>query len=163
MAQSKKHYLKTLEIIEQDKSLNEYLALTYFNIAVLYYEMGDLNRTVEYSKKRLKAEIDFPSGDASDIAWAYFELGEFLVDSNKSDEGLENFLKCLEIERTLYSSNSSEILGTIDTATDLLLDLNHTELTEMISEGLGIAAKLRVEELVMRPFFITRKGISLET
>ena len=27
MAQSKKHYLKTLEIIEQDKSLNEYLPL----------------------------------------------------------------------------------------------------------------------------------------
>ena len=55
---------------------------------------------------------------------------EFLVDNNKSDEGLENFLKCLEIERTLYSSNSSEILGTIDTATDLLLDSNHTELTK---------------------------------
>ena len=59
MVQSKKHYLKTLKS-EQDKSLNEYLALTYFNMAILHYEMGDINKTVEFSKKRLKAEIDFP-------------------------------------------------------------------------------------------------------
>ena len=159
---SEEQYLKTLELIKKDESLNDYLAITLNNLSAINYEYGDLNKTIKYAEDCLNAEIKFPSDDGSELAWAYFQLGELLLENNDTDGSLENYLKCLDIERKLYDSNSTEILGTLDSITDILLDSNRTtQAIEMIDEGLVIAEKLESEDPIYKAVFAYKKGYQL--
>ena len=89
----------------------------------------------KYAEDFLNAEIKFPSDDGGELAWAYFQLGELLIENNDTDGSLANYLKCLDLERKLYDSNSTEILGTLDSITESIHLLRDHMTTQRIDES----------------------------
>lgn len=81
-------------------------AAAYSNIGVVYYQKGDIERSLEFLIKGLKVQEEI--GEKQEISNSLNSIGAIYFNSGKSDLALEYFLKGLKIAREI---NSKEVIA----------------------------------------------------
>lgn len=99
-------------------------AAAFSNIGVVYYQKGNIEKSVEFLEKGLKIQEEL--GEKQEIANSLNSIGAIYFNSGKSDKALTYFLKSLQIAREIGSAEVMAFaLGNVGSVYD---NLGHPKL-----------------------------------
>lgn len=97
---------KSMEICEQ-YDYEEGLANTWYNMALVYANLGDRETSLKYFFKCM--EVDEKNGNVAGLAYCYHTIGDNLIDLGRKEEARGYFEKSLAIRKKLNDPYASAL------------------------------------------------------
>ena len=97
--------LRFIRLSEETNGKNETTARSYNNIGIVYANLGDYDKALEYLFKALEIKKDVLGENKSDTASSYNNIGVVYRNLGEYDKALEYYFKALEIEKEVLGEN----------------------------------------------------------
>lgn len=100
--------LRFAQLSEETNGQNEATADAYNNIGVVYDDLGEYDKALEYYNKALEISKEVLGENHRDTAASYNNIGVVYGKLGDSDKALEYFIKALEIRKEVLGENHSD-------------------------------------------------------
>ncbi|MBO5839003.1 MAG: tetratricopeptide repeat protein [Bacteroidales bacterium] len=97
--------LRFIRLSEQTNGQNEITATSYNNIGIVYANLGEYGKALEYYFKALEITKDVLGEKHTDTANSYNNIGVVYANLGEYDKALEFFNKALEIQKDVLGEN----------------------------------------------------------
>jgi tetratricopeptide (TPR) repeat protein len=102
---AKEYYTKSIELMKQQYGENNnFLAISYHNLALLYQDNKDYENAQTYFKKSLLIVLDVLPNNHPEIATIYHNLGYLYNEWAKPSQSFKNYFEALKIRLSLELS-----------------------------------------------------------